>query len=217
MALWATSRAFTLVELLVAVAILGAMAALLLPVLAATREQARGTVCLSNLRQTGQAYLLYLQDWDERFLDWRVTVPARPQRPGFAIFWTEALQPYLKSQKVLRDPSAVENRRWSADTVAEYALYTWGPEGEGTAASPYWRWPGPPLGLWQVRRPAETVCLGDGLTTRVFTSGDPIRHQGGGNAFFLDGHARWLSFAAMQEVNSDGRGFYWHRYAAMDR
>jgi prepilin-type N-terminal cleavage/methylation domain-containing protein len=59
-ALRRTSQAFTLVELLVAVAILTALAALLLLVLAASREQARCTICLSNRRQIGQAYLLYL-------------------------------------------------------------------------------------------------------------------------------------------------------------
>jgi prepilin-type N-terminal cleavage/methylation domain-containing protein/prepilin-type processing-associated H-X9-DG protein len=216
-ALGTPSRAFTLLELLVVVALLAVLAAMLLPVLAKSREQAHRTVCLARLRQIGQGYLLYLQDWDERFPDWRVTVPATRRRPGFALYWTEALEPYLKSRQVLRDPSAVESPRWREETLAQYALYTWGPDGAGTAASPYWRWPGPPLALKEVRRPSETLCLGDGLTTRLFTSGEPLRHGGGGNGFLLDGHARWLSFAAMQEAESDGRGFYWHRYAAVDR
>jgi hypothetical protein len=68
-----------------------------------------------------------------------------------------------------------------------------------------------------VRRPAETICLGDGLTTRVFTSGNPRRHHGGGNAFYLDAHARWLPFEVAQQVDSDGRGVCWRRYAAADR
>jgi len=58
----AENRAFTLIELLVVLAIVGALAALLLPVLARAKEAGRATVCLSNLRQAGFALQLYVQD-----------------------------------------------------------------------------------------------------------------------------------------------------------
>ncbi len=61
------ARAFTLIELLVVIAIISILAAILFPVFARARESARRTVCLSNLRQHGQALTLYLQDYDERF------------------------------------------------------------------------------------------------------------------------------------------------------
>src|SRR4051812_39502180 len=58
--------AFTLVELLVIISIIGILAALLLPVLGKARESGRATACLSNLRQLGLALQLYVQDHNNR-------------------------------------------------------------------------------------------------------------------------------------------------------
>ncbi|NUQ69611.1 MAG: DUF1559 domain-containing protein [Chthonomonadales bacterium] len=58
---------FTLIELLVVIAIIAILAAILFPVFARAREQARKTVCLSNLKQIGLASLMYIQDYDEQF------------------------------------------------------------------------------------------------------------------------------------------------------
>lgn len=56
------SVGFTLVELLVVVAIVAVLAALLFPALTIAREHARTTACLSNLRQIGAGFLLYAND-----------------------------------------------------------------------------------------------------------------------------------------------------------
>lgn len=55
-------KAFTLIELLVVVAIIAVLAALLLPALAAAREKARRTACLSNLNQMSKALESYASD-----------------------------------------------------------------------------------------------------------------------------------------------------------
>ena len=60
-----TIPGFTLVELLVVMAVIALLAAMLFPVFASARGAARKSVCLSNLRQLGMAVSLYSQDYDD--------------------------------------------------------------------------------------------------------------------------------------------------------
>lgn len=64
---WRPLSGFTLVELLVVMAITAMLAGVLLPVLAQAREGGRITRCAANLQQLGQAVHLYQQDYDDRF------------------------------------------------------------------------------------------------------------------------------------------------------
>ena len=60
-------RAFTLIELMVVIAIVGILAALLLPALARAKESGRRAACSSNLRQLAIAVSLYTSDHDNLF------------------------------------------------------------------------------------------------------------------------------------------------------
>lgn len=94
-------RGFTLIELLVVIAIIAILAAILLPVFARARENARRSSCANNLKQIGTALMSYTQDYDERTPsqswwngcnDWNGT-PA----------WQ--LVPYIKSSQIYVCPS----------------------------------------------------------------------------------------------------------------
>lgn len=71
-----TRAGFTLVELLVVVAVLGVLAAMLLPALASAKEAGRRAACVSNLRQIGIALHAYASDAGDR-------IPYGPKAPPF--------------------------------------------------------------------------------------------------------------------------------------
>ena len=61
-----SKKAFTLIELLVVIAIIAILAAILFPVFARARENARRASCQSNLKQIGLGLIQYSQDYDEQ-------------------------------------------------------------------------------------------------------------------------------------------------------
>ena len=68
------NRGFTLIELLVVIAIIMVLASLLLPAFGTVREKARRVVCLSQLRQIGQACFTYASDYDSRMPPGNATI-----------------------------------------------------------------------------------------------------------------------------------------------
>jgi prepilin-type N-terminal cleavage/methylation domain-containing protein/prepilin-type processing-associated H-X9-DG protein len=93
-------KGFTLIELLVVIAIIALLAAILFPVFARARENARRTACISNLKQISLGYMQYTQDYDERF-------PANfsALSGGKRIYYFAAVDPYIKSKQVWVCPS----------------------------------------------------------------------------------------------------------------
>jgi prepilin-type N-terminal cleavage/methylation domain-containing protein/prepilin-type processing-associated H-X9-DG protein len=215
----AAARGFTLLELLVVTAILALIAGFLFPVLASAREQARRSVCLAHVRQLAAAHHLYTEDYDERLPEWRFRIPVPGQKRPGSVFWMAYLDPYVRGAGITRDPSATEPRLFPAEgaLLADYALMTWGPGGDGSLWQPHFQWPGPPYTRSHAQRASETICLMDGFTTTETSWGFEDRHRKGVNAAFLDGHARWLPFKELYRVDADREGYHWYRYATIDR
>lgn len=59
-----TSRGFTIIETVIVLAIVAALAALVFAVMGPAREAGRRSGCLSNLHQWGTAFGMYMADWD---------------------------------------------------------------------------------------------------------------------------------------------------------
>ncbi len=92
------TTAFTLIELLVVIAIIAILAAILFPVFARARENARRSSCQSNLKQIGLGVMQYVQDYDETYFAQRAA-----DQPGGGA-WA-AVQPYVKSIQIFQCPS----------------------------------------------------------------------------------------------------------------
>jgi prepilin-type N-terminal cleavage/methylation domain-containing protein/prepilin-type processing-associated H-X9-DG protein len=126
-------KGFTLIELLVVIAIIAILAAILFPVFARARENARRASCQSNLKQIGLGIIQYTQDYDS-------TYPFAWNESDFE-GWAQYIQPYMKSLQVFRCPSdAGRTPSWAGVDVSYTA--------NGLIGGPEvgWAYPRPVLG-----------------------------------------------------------------------
>ncbi len=103
---FSSRRAFTLIELLVVIAIIAILAAILFPVFARARENARRSSCQSNLKQIGLGVMQYTQDYDEKMPSARLN-PNNQDSLGGA--WPVLINPYVKSYQLFACPSNTRN------------------------------------------------------------------------------------------------------------
>jgi len=108
-------KAFTLIELLVVIAIIAILAAILFPVFARARENARRASCQSNLKQIGLGILMYAQDYDEKLPRSNTPTVSGSVYPngtiGSNFLWYHQIYPYVKSTQLFICPST--NSTWT--------------------------------------------------------------------------------------------------------
>ncbi len=189
------SKGFTLIELLVVIAIIAILAAILFPVFARAREKAKQSSCQSNLKQMGIAMLMYVQDYDERFMrsaGYREPTEVLPE--GGHDYWWECIMPYMKNEQILACPSDTDTALRSGGQSSnahdiDYAVNTFLAYDEmARIATPAAR-----VALVEssnnyarLRNPAEFTA--DPSATNYLWSQD--RHNNRSNVLFCDGHVK---------------------------
>ncbi|MBI1333846.1 MAG: prepilin-type N-terminal cleavage/methylation domain-containing protein [Armatimonadetes bacterium] len=211
--------AFTLIELLVVIAIIAILAAILFPVFSQAKAAAKRVACLSNQKQIGTGFALYMSDYDDRMPDrrdlkttlgyrpWTTWPPSDPRCE-----WAEVIiGPYLKNNDIWSCPGTINTPVGEAIQVKQGDVRYW---------------------MWRFDRPDDPVNIEDFWGKSVEqaiddlnTANDPIvghpegvadvellvdpyfpktipsvsadlkgktAHAGGRNRLFLDFHAKWM-------------------------
>jgi prepilin-type N-terminal cleavage/methylation domain-containing protein/prepilin-type processing-associated H-X9-DG protein len=209
---------FTLIELLIVIAIIGILAAILFPVFARARENARRASCMSNLKQLGLAITQYTQDYDER-------LPIAKNDSGLA--WDVLIAPYAGIKVSIGnvaplifkcpDDSTPRNSPYNFGNARSYSIPTpnGGSTGIMTASADFLSYygksqsdiPAAATTLLLVEAPrnsnifggnAGAICYNPKMQMQMSTSTPPVpdlttpNHMDGWNWLFCDGHVKWL-------------------------
>jgi len=199
-------RSFTLLELLIVVAIIAVLAAILLPALKRAKDQARTSACLNNLKQLAVAFELYRSDYD----DWlpgdsdgvcpwiwphRLNAYLRVADPVVRSHSTR--NPFVCPAKPLTDADQFTSQPWDNPNLS-YTTQFWINCGSGERC--YYSM-NSLLGLYpssgdpfewkkSIRSPSRTAMYLDGFDDQA-TYAFPYwraRHAGRVNFVFCDGH-----------------------------
>jgi prepilin-type N-terminal cleavage/methylation domain-containing protein/prepilin-type processing-associated H-X9-DG protein len=111
-------QGFTLIELLVVIAIIAILAAILFPVFARARENARRASCQSNLKQIGLGFMQYTQDYDEKYPPFQFIFDPSQATRKYYYYWN-SLDPYIKSTQIWACPSNSSGNFSSAGYIAD--------------------------------------------------------------------------------------------------
>jgi prepilin-type N-terminal cleavage/methylation domain-containing protein/prepilin-type processing-associated H-X9-DG protein len=202
-------RAFTLIELLVVIAIIAILAAILFPVFARARENARRASCQSQLKQIGLGLAQYTQDYDERLMgagNTGVRDYADPTVYNTAVGWNwiACIQPYIKSWQIFACPSATPPAWGLAGVDAPHDNSNTGYTYNGVLLNRHTAVIPTPATIIQVGESGRTAWMLlnpspgyiNWLPPTDINSLNVTQHFDGGNFLFCDGHVKWQKKSA---------------------
>lgn len=216
-------NAFSLIELLVVLAIIVVLAGMLLPAVRLVRDQARSLRCQSDLRQLALGSRVYADDWDGRL----IALADAANHP-----WMELVRPYVEDWTATPTTHGVI---WGCPVYAENpvvvstgALHSWFPGyalnglawEDGDGAAPQWLWHNKLSGisgsmanfrdcpLAQVAIQSQRALFADAVDWWPVYGGTALtdRHRGRGNLVCFDLHVESAALADLRRAVGDPRG-----------
>jgi prepilin-type N-terminal cleavage/methylation domain-containing protein/prepilin-type processing-associated H-X9-DG protein len=195
-------RAFTLVELLVVIGIIALLISVLLPALTAARRQANTVKCLAQLRQFGNAFMMYANDnngyWPMNFH----TYPHPVAPTTRAKRWPDFIGKYLNNGRVVNwDGTSVANAE--QDTITSL---------KANPRSVFWGCPSfsenqrtynlltAPAGTYLINTVASTLHFGYGMNTYTFAPKS--------TAVLTNGYKSWANRSVIDQTPAVD-GWYW--------
>jgi len=198
-------KAFTLVEMLVAIALVALLAALIVPGIKTSLMKGQATRCLGHLRAISTGIAGYVAD-NGFYPGYRVT--------GEPVYWHQALVPYVDGNAVpkfsdpllpwMTCPGRGDDRKEIGYGYNAYFGHVPPTASDYVEAfGVYWQ-----LRATAVQSPSQKIIIGDNKDFgtagsyskyQISRSGNPNnanhprRHSGGGNFLFADGHLEWLT------------------------
>lgn len=228
----AAADAFTLVEMLVVMAIIGILASLVLSAVSKSKSKAMQTQCLGQNKQIALALQLYSQDardvmpypnWGTNFQGWLYTpfngYPPMPTTPPEVAYEGGTLWPYLHVVKVYWCPMDSTNTQYFPERLEQLSSYIM-----NGAIMGYYRKPPAakahrlssmnPI-AYATWEPSDqppydpAFVFNDGASYPNNQEGPSQRHNTGCNVCSFDGHAQFLKYDIFQQQQNDLPGLLW--------
>lgn len=209
--------AFTLIELLTVIAIIGILAAILIPVVGSVRESARSAQCISNLRQIHMGFMLYA-DANGELLPLNSNTNQSQYLDGVVrTRWKGAILPYME-EPMTREASSIFLYKFDPDVATVFTCpsrsedHVFGPNHYGANVRVVAENEQQRLGHFE----SSVVLAADVYDWRLDPTNDGTlypegadgpglqgRHKGADNVVFLDGSVRTIRRGELPSATSD--------------
>lgn len=185
------SPAFTVLELLVVIALIAVLAALAWPFATRSIQKSQQSACLQNLRQIGSAFIAYQGDNQFR-------LPPKQGALNEAEDWVVSILPYIPDQKKVllcpANPVKFRSKNFPADVFTNYGVNYWIRDHQITKSTPLAL---PRLSATVLLIDSKNNWLKDSQADRV-----AFVHGNAASLLFMDGHVETLT--RNQLIGPDG-------------